>query len=360
MFGVVLLAAALHAQEFSADLINKGSDGKISKGKIYHTPNKERYDSSLEEKPGSLVETHMIIDREQKLIYLVKPQQKLILVNYALQMAGNPATADSSDSSCADLAKALGPTIPRQGVSGCKQLGLDNVNDRSAAKWEMDLKVGVIQLGTWTVWVDPQLKTSIKWQTSDGNSGQLENIQPGSQHKPLCASGRLSQAGPARIAPKISINDHGKSKEKIDAPANGSVYSDCVSRLLSSKVAFASAQQAQKPLTNTDVVKMVKGGLPESTIVSAIQANPPNFDISADALTSLKNAGVTQAVMNAMIAAESNQRTAGSRSSTEGSMAIAAVLASELHVDRFTICAHTWGRRVSSRIPNDRRENTTG
>src|SRR6202035_2733883 len=82
-----------------------------------------------------------------------------------------------------------------------------------------------------------------------------------------------------------------------------------------------------------DVVKMVKGGLPESTIVFAIQANPPNFDISAEALISRKNAGVTQAVMNAMIAAESNQRTAGSRSSTEGSTAIAAVLPSELHVD---------------------------
>src|ERR1700688_5062671 len=79
--------------------------------------------------------------------------------------------------------------------------------------------------------------------------------------------------------------------------------------------AMALPQQAQKPLTNDDVVKMVKGGLPEDIIVSAIQAAATNFDISADALISLKNAGVTQPVMAAMIAAESNKRTAGSQAS---------------------------------------------
>src|ERR1700688_94361 len=80
--------------------------------------------------------------------------------------------------------------------------------------------------------------------------------------------------------------------------------------------AMALPQQPQKPLTNDDVVKMVKAGLPEGTIVSAIQATATNFDISPDALISLKNAGATQPVMDAMIAAESNKRIAGSRVST--------------------------------------------
>jgi hypothetical protein len=79
---------------------------------------------------------------------------------------------------------------------------------------------------------------------------------------------------------------------------------------------MALPQQAQKPLTNHDVVKMMKGGLPEGTIVSAIQANSTNFNISADALIALQKAGVAQPVMDAMIAAESNKRTAGSRVST--------------------------------------------
>lgn len=181
IFGVVLFAATLQAQEFSADVITKLPDGKVQKGKLYHTANKERYDSSVEKKPGSVIETHMIIDHEHKLIYLVEPQQKSILVNHALQAVSNPATGGPGDSSCADLANALGPVMAQQGASGCKRIGSESVNGRSTDKWEMHLKLGIIQLGTGTVWVDSQLRTSIKWQLSGGDSGELQNIQPGPQ-----------------------------------------------------------------------------------------------------------------------------------------------------------------------------------
>ena len=181
VIGVVVLAATLHAQEFSADVISTLSGGKVQKGKIYHTANKERYDSSLEKKPGIVVETHMIIDREQKLVYLVEPQQKLILVNHALRAPSSPASGGSSDNSCADLVKTLGPMISQQSASDCKQDGAENVNGRGTVRWEMQLKVGTIQLGTATVWVDTQLKTSVKWQFSGGDSGELQDIQPGPQ-----------------------------------------------------------------------------------------------------------------------------------------------------------------------------------
>ncbi len=102
--------------------------------------------------------------------------------------------------------------------------------------------------------------------------------------------------------------------------------------------ATALPQQEQKPLTNDDVVKMVKGGLAESTIVSAIQASATNFDISPDALISLKGAGVTQPVLDAMIASESNKRTSGSRLSTGmpnpgGAAGTVGALPSPFHVD---------------------------
>ena len=51
--------------------------------------------------------------------------------------------------------------------------------------------------------------------------------------------------------------------------------------------------QTAKPLTNTDVVKMVKGGLPGSVVISAIQSSPATYDISPDALLALQKAGVT-------------------------------------------------------------------
>lgn len=62
------------------------------------------------------------------------------------------------------------------------------------------------------------------------------------------------------------------------------------------------AQQAQKPLTNLDVIKMVKGGLPESVVVSTIQSRPAKFDISPDGLIALHKAGVTAPEMDAIMA----------------------------------------------------------
>lgn len=66
---------------------------------------------------------------------------------------------------------------------------------------------------------------------------------------------------------------------------------------------FAAAQQAQKPMTNDDVVVMVKNKMPETVVVSAIQARPSQFNTSATELIRLQKAGVTENELNAMIAA---------------------------------------------------------
>lgn len=65
---------------------------------------------------------------------------------------------------------------------------------------------------------------------------------------------------------------------------------------------FVSLAQ-QKPLTNADVINMVKGGLAESVVISAIQVNPSNYDVSPAALLALKKAGVTAKEQDAMLAA---------------------------------------------------------
>lgn len=69
--------------------------------------------------------------------------------------------------------------------------------------------------------------------------------------------------------------------------------------LLGSSVVIA--QQAKAPITNVDVVELVKAGLPENTIVLAIQQSPTNFDTSPQALIQLKNQGVTQKILEAML-----------------------------------------------------------
>ena len=55
-------------------------------------------------------------------------------------------------------------------------------------------------------------------------------------------------------------------------------------------------------VNNADVVKMTKAGLDEATVVAAVRgANPAEFDTSTDALIKLKEAGVSQTVIQAMI-----------------------------------------------------------
>jgi hypothetical protein len=68
---------------------------------------------------------------------------------------------------------------------------------------------------------------------------------------------------------------------------------------------FVHGQEAKKPLTNTDVVKLVQASLPESTIVLAIQQSETNFDTSPSALIELKKQGIPQTVTEAMIRASS-------------------------------------------------------
>ncbi|HEV2103620.1 MAG TPA: hypothetical protein VGR58_12650 [Candidatus Acidoferrum sp.] len=76
---------------------------------------------------------------------------------------------------------------------------------------------------------------------------------------------------------------------------------------------FAAATtfaQTQKALTNADVVTMTKNGFAPALIVKAIQSGGTDFDVSAQALIDLKNAGVDQSVMEAMLSAQGNKPSA--------------------------------------------------
>lgn len=70
--------------------------------------------------------------------------------------------------------------------------------------------------------------------------------------------------------------------------------------LLISGLTFA---QSKKPLTNDDVVQMVKGGFDESTTIAAIEASDTDFDTSVQALMALKAAGISEKTISAMLAA---------------------------------------------------------
>jgi hypothetical protein len=68
--------------------------------------------------------------------------------------------------------------------------------------------------------------------------------------------------------------------------------------------------QTRKPLTNQDIVSMTKQGFDSPLIEKAIQTGDNNFDLSAQALLDLKDAGVSQDVMAAMLSAHGSAASA--------------------------------------------------
>jgi hypothetical protein len=73
---------------------------------------------------------------------------------------------------------------------------------------------------------------------------------------------------------------------------------------------IVSGQTSSPALTNTDVVAMFKGGLGESTIISAVRSQDTNFDISANGLLELKKAGIPPQVMDEIISAAGKHKAA--------------------------------------------------
>jgi hypothetical protein len=60
-------------------------------------------------------------------------------------------------------------------------------------------------------------------------------------------------------------------------------------------------QESGTPLTNADIVGMLKAGTRESEIIAAIRANPTKLDLSADALIALRKAGLNNKILEAMV-----------------------------------------------------------
>jgi hypothetical protein len=61
-------------------------------------------------------------------------------------------------------------------------------------------------------------------------------------------------------------------------------------------------QATSTEITNSDVISMTKAGIGEQTIVLAVQRGPVKFDTSPQALIALKSAGVSDQVLNAILA----------------------------------------------------------
>ena len=66
--------------------------------------------------------------------------------------------------------------------------------------------------------------------------------------------------------------------------------------------AQSGGAQTVAPLTNASVVKLVRAGFREKTVIAIIGARPVNFDLTPERLIELKKSGVSEHVILAMIA----------------------------------------------------------
>jgi len=71
---------------------------------------------------------------------------------------------------------------------------------------------------------------------------------------------------------------------------------------------FLAQTGADGSLTNNDVARMIKAGVPENIILRKIQTSESNFSTSADALVKLKKAGASEAVLGAVLDGQSGGR----------------------------------------------------
>ena len=68
-----------------------------------------------------------------------------------------------------------------------------------------------------------------------------------------------------------------------------------------SEIRARQQQPAEQPLTNASVVKLVRAGFAEKTVIAIIGSRPSRFDLSPDRLIELKKRGVSEKIILAML-----------------------------------------------------------
>jgi hypothetical protein len=121
---------------------------------------------------------------------------------------------------------------------------------------------------------------------------------------------------------------------------------------LSIWAAGGASGQTQKPLTNADVANMTKQGFEASLIVKDIESSSTDFDTSSQALIDLKNAGVDQSVLEAMLSAQA-RKSSSTVEAVRGAAASVAALPSQLTCSANAGCLLKEGTAVPLKFAAD-------
>jgi hypothetical protein len=162
-----------HLTPFSADMEFSSARGAAAShdmaGKIYVNPDHMRMDMNTGPRGGAIVITNLATRTTDTIM----PDQHMYM----------EFTADQAMA----MRRGMGPNIkpftdpgnPCANQEGwtCKNLGVEQVNGRSADHWQITDKNGKVT----NAWVDQKIHFPIKSVTQDGSTWQLSNIQEGEQ-----------------------------------------------------------------------------------------------------------------------------------------------------------------------------------
>ncbi|HVY65148.1 MAG TPA: hypothetical protein VHH11_10040, partial [Gammaproteobacteria bacterium] len=125
------------------------------------------------------------------------------------------------------------------------------------------------------------------------------------------ASARAGEPGPETPAPALPIAPPDTPQPALASTApEAPVQEPAVDESAAHDGAASppAAEESQSEIDNAGVVAMTQAGFGEGTIIAAIQVNPTHFDVRPRALVELKSRGVSEQVIDAMLAAESAKK----------------------------------------------------
>jgi len=174
---VLLSASFLLAQtEFSAEVYNNQKNDN-PQAKIYFGKDKIRFEASKKDPRGggalimNLATQTSTVIMDQQRMYMELPAQMASQRNaYHFFRTGD------ADNACADW---MAQSWNKGGT--CHKVGIETVNGRSCVRYDGTNARGE----TGSVWLDPKLRFPVKWLGKNGESGELRNIQEGSQPSSL-------------------------------------------------------------------------------------------------------------------------------------------------------------------------------
>ncbi len=185
LFALTLSLPLLAQKQFSGEFVNSGKeDSEFGRAKISVGDHKMRIEPEGKNANAAMSPTAIVMDGNGGNSFAVIDSQHMVVENLPVGRRGATlpeamATIDVNDP-CGSINKWHDQHQAQSKdtqLSNCKNLGTENVNGRTATKWQATNGRG--QTGYF--WLDPELRFIIKADSADGGKFSIENIKEGTQ-----------------------------------------------------------------------------------------------------------------------------------------------------------------------------------